>query len=96
MAQVGSLWLQRLAAISDLISFIGSVLGVIVVLGLFFVVGNTIKLAIESRKGEIKVIKLVGGTDMYAAKSFFIRRLPLWIWRRNLGYAASGHCFNYL
>ena len=70
MVQVDNLWLQRLAAISNLVSAIGSVLAVIVILGLFFVVGNTIKLAIESRKAEILVIKLLGGSDMYAARPF--------------------------
>lgn len=70
VVQVDSLWLQRLAAISNLVSVIGSVLTVIVILGLFFVVGNTIKLAIESRKAEIRVIKLIGGSDMYAARPF--------------------------
>lgn len=70
VVQVDSLWLQRLAAISNLVSTIGSVLAVIVILGLFFVVGNTIKLAIENRKAEIRVIKLVGGSDMYAARPF--------------------------
>ncbi|PCI76574.1 MAG: cell division protein [SAR86 cluster bacterium] len=70
VVQVDSLWLQRLAAISNLVSAIGSVLAVIVILGLFFVVGNTIKLAIENRKAEIRVIKLVGGSDMYAARPF--------------------------
>ena len=70
VVQIDSLWLQRLAAISNLVSAIGSVLAVIVILGLFFVVGNTIKLAIENRKAEILVIKLVGGGDMYAARPF--------------------------
>ena len=70
VVQIDSLWLQKLAAISNLVSAIGSVLAVIVILGLFFVVGNTIKLAIENRKAEILVIKLVGGGDMYAARPF--------------------------
>ena len=70
VVQIDSLWLQRLAAISNLVSAIGSVLAVIVILGLFFVVGNTIKLAIENRKAEILVIKLVGGSDIYAARPF--------------------------
>ena len=70
VVQVDSLWLQRLAAISNLVNAIGSVIAVIVILGLFFVVGNTIKLAIENRKAEILVIKLLGGSDMYAARPF--------------------------
>ena len=48
VVQVDSLWLQRLAAISNLVNTTGSVLAVIVILGLFFVVGYTIKLAIEN------------------------------------------------
>ena len=70
VVQVDSLWLQRLTAISNMVNAIGIVLAVIVILGLFFVVGNTIKLAIENRKAEILVIKLVGGGDMYAARPF--------------------------
>lgn len=68
--QVDSRWLQRLAAISNLVRTVGRVLSVIVILGLFFIVGNTIKLAIENRKAEIRVIKLVGGSDMFAARPF--------------------------
>jgi cell division transport system permease protein len=35
-----------------------------------FVVGNTIRLAIEGRRAEIVVIKLVGGTNNYVARPF--------------------------
>jgi len=70
LAQVDSQWLQRLAAVSRLITVIGTGLAVIVVLGLFVIVGNTIKLAIENRRTEISVIKLVGGTDSFIARPF--------------------------
>lgn len=70
LVQVDSRWVQRLAAISELVRAIGRVLSLIVFLGLFFIVGNTIKLAIENRKAEIRVIKLVGGSDMFAARPF--------------------------
>jgi len=70
LVQIDRLWRQRLQAISRLISVAGSGLGVIVVLGLFVIVGNTIKLAIENRRMEISVIKLVGGTDSYIARPF--------------------------
>ena len=70
LVQVDSLWLQRLAAISSLIRSLGRILSIIVILGLFFVVGNTIKLAVENRRAEIRVIKLVGGSSMFAARPF--------------------------
>jgi len=34
------------------------------------VVGNTIRLAIQSRRDEITVVKLVGGTDAYVRRPF--------------------------
>lgn len=70
LVQVDSRWLQRLAAISQLIKLIGQLLSVVVITALFLVIGNTIKLAIENRKEEIRVIKLVGGSDMFAARPF--------------------------
>lgn len=70
LVQVDSQWLQRLAAVSQLITVIGRGLIVIVVFGLFFIVGNTIRLAIENRRDEIRVIKLVGGTDAFVARPF--------------------------
>jgi len=33
-------------------------------------IGNTVRLAIESRRAEIVVVKLVGGTDAYVARPF--------------------------
>lgn len=70
LVQVDSQWLQRLAAVSRLITALGTGLTVIVVLGLFLIVGNTIKLSIENRHREISVIKLVGGTDAFIARPF--------------------------
>ncbi|NKB34612.1 MAG: FtsX-like permease family protein [Pseudomonadales bacterium] len=70
LVQVDSLWLRRLAAISDLIGLIARTLGLIVILSLCFIVGNTVRLHIENRKEEIKVIKLVGGTHSYIARPF--------------------------
>lgn len=70
LVQVDSQWLQRLAAASQLLGAIGNILTVVVTLGLFFIVGNTIKLAIENRRDEIRVVKLVGGTDAFAARPF--------------------------
>ena len=70
LVQLDSRWLQRLDALSGLVTSIGQVLALIVVLGLLFIVGNTIKLMIENRKEEIRVIKLVGGTNSFVARPF--------------------------
>ena len=70
LVQVDSQWIQRLAAVSRLIAVSGQILTIVIALGLFFVVGNTIRLAIENRRDEIRVVKLVGGTDAFAARPF--------------------------
>jgi len=70
LVQVDSLWLRRLAAISDLISLAARMLGLIVVLSLCFIVGNSVRMLIENRREEIKIIKLIGGTHSYIARPF--------------------------
>ncbi len=63
-------WLERLAAISGLLALVGRILLVFVLIGLFTIIGNTIRLAIESRREEIQVQKLIGATDAYIARPF--------------------------
>src|SRR5690606_35903771 len=45
-------------------------LGLVLGLGVVLVVGNTIRLAIESRRAEIVVMKLVGATDAFVRRPF--------------------------
>lgn len=63
-------WMQRLDALIDVgnraIAIIALLLGLTVVL----VVGNTIRLDIENRRGEIEIAKLIGGTDGFVRRPF--------------------------
>jgi cell division transport system permease protein len=63
-------WLQRLYSILELAR--RSIIGVSAVLALavVLIIGNTIRLAIESRRSEIEVVKLVGGTDAFVRRPF--------------------------
>jgi cell division transport system permease protein len=63
-------WLQRLYTILELAR--RSIVGVSTVLALavVLIIGNTIRLAIESRRSEIEVVKLVGGTDAFVRRPF--------------------------
>lgn len=63
-------WLQRLSQILSLAQRLTLMLGILLGLGVALVVGNTIRLAIENRRAEIVVVKLVGGTDAYVARPF--------------------------
>ena len=68
--QVDLGWLQRLAAITDLIARAVWVLTILLAAAVILVIGNTIRLAIENRRDEILVAKLVGGTDAFVRRPF--------------------------
>lgn len=63
-------WLQRLHAFLRLGERLVLGLGLALALGVLLVVGNTISLAIQNRRDEIVVVKLVGGTDAYVRRPF--------------------------
>lgn len=69
-AQLDLQWVERLQGFLQLAQRAVSGLMLILALAVLFVVGNTIRLAIESRRAEILVLKLVGGTNSYVARPF--------------------------
>lgn len=69
-AQLDLEWIARLQRFLDLAQRMSAALMLILALAVLFVVGNTIRLAIEGRRAEIVVVKLVGGTDSYVARPF--------------------------
>jgi cell division transport system permease protein len=68
--QVDLGWLQRLNAMTDLLSRAAWVLSILLAVAVVLVIGNTVRLAIESRRDEILVTKLVGGTDAFVRRPF--------------------------
>jgi cell division transport system permease protein len=63
-------WLQRLQSLLQLGRRMAAVLAVLLATGVVLVIGNTIRLAIENRRDEILVVKLVGGTDAFVRRPF--------------------------
>jgi len=63
-------WVKRLQQLMTLGKKMVFGLGGLLALGVLLVIGNTIRLAIENRRDEILVVKLVGGTDAYVARPF--------------------------
>lgn len=61
-------WVQRLQAILAFARQFVWVLASLLSIAVLLVTGNTIRLAIESRRDEIVVIKLVGGTDAFVRR----------------------------
>lgn len=70
LAQLDLAWVQRLNAIVTLATRLAVLLALMLGLGVVLVIGNTVRLAIENRRAEIVVVKLVGGTDAYVSRPF--------------------------
>lgn len=69
-AQIDMLWLQRLRGLTEIGRKLVFALGTILGLGVLLIIGNIIGSAIQNRRDEIVVIKLVGGTDAYVRRPF--------------------------
>ncbi len=70
LVQLDLMWVQRLNAISDFLTMSTWILAFMLSIAVVLILGNTIRLAIESRKDEIAVLKLVGGTDAFVCRPF--------------------------
>ncbi len=68
--QVDLGWLQRLNAITDILARAVWALALLLGAAVILVIGNTVRLAIENRRDEILVAKLVGGTDAFVRRPF--------------------------
>ena len=75
--QVDMLWIQRLATITEVSKKLVLAMGIALSIGVLLVIGNTIRLAIQNRREEIIVVKLVGGTDAYVRRPFLYTGLLL-------------------
>ncbi|WP_027330058.1 permease-like cell division protein FtsX [Marinimicrobium agarilyticum] len=63
-------WVRRLQEMMALGQRVVLALATLLALGVLLAVGNTIRLAIENRRDEILVVKLVGGTDAFVRRPF--------------------------
>ena len=63
-------WLQRLNSVMELSRRIVLAIGTMLVLGVALILGNTIRLAIENRREEIVIVKLVGGSNAFVRRPF--------------------------
>jgi cell division transport system permease protein len=69
-AQLDMQWLKRLYTIMDIGRRGIWVLATLLSISVLLVVGNTIRLAIQSRREEIEIIKLIGGTNAFIRRPF--------------------------
>lgn len=70
MAQLDVQWVKRLYHLMNLGRRAVLILGGVLALAVMLIVGNTIRLAIENRREEIEIIKLIGGTNAFIRRPF--------------------------
>ena len=70
VAQLDMDWIKRLYSILDFLQRGAWLLAIILSLAVLLIVGNTIRLAIENRREEIIIIKLIGGTNGFIRRPF--------------------------
>ena len=63
-------WLQRLNSLMALSRRLVLAIGCMLVVGVMLILGNTIRLAIEGRRNEIVIVKLVGGSNGFVRRPF--------------------------
>lgn len=68
--QIDLAWIERLNNVIDLARSIVQLLSGVLAVAVLLIVGNTIRLSIESRKSEIQIVKLLGATDNYVRRPF--------------------------
>ena len=68
--QLDTEWVKRLRAMLDILRRVVLLTGGLLGAGVVLIVGNTIRLDILNRRGEIEVMKLVGATDGFARRPF--------------------------
>lgn len=68
--RVDTEWLMRFQAILDLAQAAVGLLAGLLGLGVLLIVGNTIRLEIQNRRGEIEIMELVGATAAFIRRPF--------------------------
>lgn len=63
-------WFARLAALTGLVGQIASMIGILMIVAVFLVIGNSVRLSIFARRDTINVQKLIGATDGFILRPF--------------------------
>jgi len=73
--QYSEQWLDRFEGFLSVLKLLSAIIGGFLCLAVLFIVTNTIKLTIYSRRDEIEIYKLVGATDWFIKIPFLLEGL---------------------
>ncbi|NLS42967.1 cell division protein FtsX [BEV proteobacterium] len=63
-------WFARLVALTSLVGQVATTIGILMIVAVFLVIGNSVRLSIFSRRETINVMKLIGATDGFILRPF--------------------------
>jgi len=70
--QYSEQWMERFEGVMFVFRVVGFIIGGLLCIAVLFIITNTIKLTIYSRRDEIEIYKLVGATDWFVKIPFLI------------------------
>jgi cell division transport system permease protein len=70
--QYGEEWVRRFNTFMNFMRFAGALLGGFIALAVLFIISNTIKITIYSRREEVELLELVGATRFFIKVPFLI------------------------
>ena len=75
--EYGQHWIAKISHIINIFKFVGYAMGGGFFIATLFIIANTIRLVLYSRKEEIEIMRLVGSNDRFIKTPFYIEGLIL-------------------
>jgi cell division transport system permease protein len=73
--QYGGAWIERFLAMLKIIHLLGISLGILLLFATVAIISNTLKLAFYTRRDEIEIMRLVGGTEFFIRLPFCLEAM---------------------